>query len=105
MIQEVAEILYTKLNLVLIAIEARKYEGGNIWINPRKKRVTANMIGLFITGSSDAAKRAWFYCRVCHEKLENIEDLKRCNCKKLAKARYEYFNDGDNNVGAQNHNK
>ena len=105
MIQEVAEILYTKLNLVLIAIEARKYEGGNIWINPRKKRVTAHMIGLFITGSSDAAKRAWFYCRVCHEKLENIEDLKRCNCKKLAKARYEYFNDGDNNVGAQKHNK
>ena len=26
-------------------------------------KVTANSIGLFITESSDAAKRAWFYCR------------------------------------------
>ena len=25
--------------------------------------MTANSIGLFITESSDAAKRAWFYCR------------------------------------------
>ena len=52
-----------RLNLVLIAIEARKYEGGRIWINPNNKKVTPNAIGLFITESSDAAKRAWFFCR------------------------------------------
>ena len=34
--------------------------------------------------------------RVCHENLEHIEDLKRCSCKKLAKARFDYFNDGQN---------
>ena len=90
--QEVAEICYVKLNLVLIAIEARKYEGGNIWVNPRNKLITPNVIGLFLTTSSDAAKRAWFYCRVCHENIENVDDLKRCSCKKLAKARFEYFN-------------
>ena len=61
--QEVAEIVYLRLNLVLIAMEARKYEGGQIWINPRNKKITPNAIGLFITASSDAAKRAWFYCR------------------------------------------
>ena len=61
--QEVAEICYLRLNLVLIAIEARKYEGGRIWINPINKKVTPNTIGLFITESSDAAKRAWFFCR------------------------------------------
>ena len=99
---EAAEICYVKLNLVLIAVEARKYEGGNIWINPRNRRITPNIIGLFLTGSSDAAKRAWFYCRVCHENLENLEDLKRCSCKKLAKARFEYYADGKTNNGGQN---
>ena len=49
--------------MVLIAMEARKYEGGQIWINPNNKKITPNSIGLFITASSDAAKRAWFYCR------------------------------------------
>lgn len=101
---EVAEICYVKLNLVLIAVEARKYEGGKIWINPRNKKITPNIIGLFLTGSSDAAKRAWFYCRVCHENLENLEDLKRCSCKKLAKARFEYYADGKANNGNQNKN-
>jgi hypothetical protein len=33
--QEVAEICFLRLNLILIAVEARKYEGGQIWINPR----------------------------------------------------------------------
>ena len=61
--QEVAEICFIKLNLILIAIEARKYEGGGILINPSNVRVAPNTIGLFLTESSDAAKRAWFYCR------------------------------------------
>ena len=41
--QEVAETCYLRLNLVLLAIEARKYEGGEIWINPKNKRVTTNI--------------------------------------------------------------
>ena len=48
----------------MIAIEDRKYEGGNIWINPHNRKVGPNSIGLFITKSSDDAKRAWFYCRL-----------------------------------------
>ena len=40
----------------------------------------------------DFYQRAWFYCRVCHENLDKLEHLKRCSCKKLAKARFEYFN-------------
>ena len=46
-----------------IVFISRKYEGGHIWINPSNKKVTPNAIGLFITESSDAAKRAWFFCR------------------------------------------
>ena len=68
-------------------------------VNPRNKPITPNIIGLFLTTSSDAAKRAWFYCRVCHENLENVEDLKRCSCKKLAKARFDYFSKGQENRG------
>ena len=71
--QEVAELCYTKLNLVLIAVEARKYEGGNIWINPQTMKITPNMIGLFLTNSSDAVKRAWFYCR-CQYQLSVIKN-------------------------------
>ena len=70
---------------------SRKYEGGQIWINPRHKTMTANCIGLFITQSSDAVKRAWFYCRVCHEKVRRAEDIRKCSCKKLAKQRYDYY--------------
>ena len=63
-VQEVAEICYLRLNLLLVAVEARKYEGGAIHINPNGKKVTPNAIGLFISDSSDKVKRAWFYCRL-----------------------------------------
>ena len=89
-----AEICYIRLNLLLVAVEARKYEGGDIYINPNKKEITANCIGLFITNSSDAVKRAWFFCRVCHENVVKVEDIKKCACKKLAKTRYEYHQNG-----------
>ena len=92
--QEVAEICYLKLNLLLVAVEARKYEGGNIWINPESRIITANCIGLFISNSSDAVKRAWFFCRVCHENVIKMEDIRKCNCKKLAKERFDYFKNG-----------
>ena len=115
--QEVAETCLLKLNLILIAIEARKYEGGQIWINPLNKKVAPNAIGLFLTESSDAAKRAWFYCREvfyifhlillirtvfllnyhrkCHSKVVYMSDIRKCPCKNIAKARFEeYSNDG-----------
>ena len=63
-VQEVAEICYLRLNLLLVAVEARKYEGGAININPNGKKITPNAIGLFISDSSDKVKRAWFYCRL-----------------------------------------
>ena len=62
--QEVAEICYLRLNLLLVAVEARKYEGGAIDINPNGKKITSNAIGLFISDSSDKVKRAWFYRRL-----------------------------------------
>ena len=42
---QVADICYTKLNLLLLAMEARKYEGGDIYINPKDKIINPNAIG------------------------------------------------------------
>ena len=32
--------------------------------------------------------------RVCHENINDVTEIKKCSCKKLAKARYEYYNYG-----------
>ena len=37
---------YTTLNLCLLAIEQRKYEGGDIFINPKEKVINPNAIGM-----------------------------------------------------------
>ena len=82
-----------------------------IWINPLNKKVAPNAIGLFLTESSDAAKRAWFYCRhvslcndsneityvyrKCHAKVQDLKDIRKCPCKNLAKARYEEYSNDD----------
>ena len=71
-VQEVAEICYLRLNLLLVAVEARKYEGGAIDINPNGKKITPNAIGLFISDSSDKVKRAWFYCRWVFEEKKKL---------------------------------
>ena len=42
---QVADLCYSKLNLLLLAIEARKFEGGDIYINPKDKIINANAIG------------------------------------------------------------
>ena len=101
----------------MIAIEARKYEGGHIWINPLNKKVSPNAIGLFLTESSDAAKRAWFYCRqvlnlcmyyqiikkkyncrVCHANMMDMKEIRKCQCKNLAIVRYEHFNNDEKDL-------
>ena len=58
--------------MLLVAVEARKYEGGAININPNGKKITPNAIGLFISDSSDKVKRAWFYCRLVFEEEKTV---------------------------------
>ncbi|CAB4060605.1 KCNMA1 [Lepeophtheirus salmonis] len=79
-----AEICYSKLNLLLLAIEERKYEGGEIYINPKDRIINANEIGLFITDSADSVKRAWYYCRKCHASIKNERQVTKCPCKRTA---------------------
>ncbi|XP_032667548.1 calcium-activated potassium channel slowpoke isoform X32 [Odontomachus brunneus] len=80
------ELCFTKLKLLLLAIEI-KGEGGSdskISINPRGAKIAANTQGFFIAQSADEVKRAWFYCKVCHEEIKDETLIKKCKCKNLA---------------------
>ncbi|XP_018400599.1 PREDICTED: calcium-activated potassium channel slowpoke isoform X19 [Cyphomyrmex costatus] len=80
------ELCFTKLKLLLLAIEI-KGEGGSdskISINPRGAKIAANTQGFFIAQSADEVKRAWFYCKACHEDIKDETLIKKCKCKNLA---------------------
>jgi hypothetical protein len=57
-LKDVAEICYLRLNLVLVAMEARKYEGGRIWINPHETKVAA---ALFYTAMFPAGQCQFYW--------------------------------------------
>ncbi|XP_032667279.1 calcium-activated potassium channel slowpoke isoform X29 [Odontomachus brunneus] len=80
---QASELCFTKLKLLLLAIEI-KGEGGSdskISINPRGAKIAANTQGFFIAQSADEVKRAWFYCKVCHEEIKDETLIKKCKCK------------------------
>ncbi|XP_029668104.1 calcium-activated potassium channel slowpoke isoform X28 [Formica exsecta] len=77
------ELCFTKLKLLLLAIEI-KGEGGSdskISINPRGAKIAANTQGFFIAQSADEVKRAWFYCKACHDEIKDETLIKKCKCK------------------------
>ncbi|XP_014605564.1 calcium-activated potassium channel slowpoke isoform X38 [Polistes fuscatus] len=77
------ELCFTKLKLLLLAIEI-KGEGGvdsKISINPRGAKIAANTQGFFIAQSADEVKRAWFYCKACHDEIKDETLIKKCKCK------------------------
>ncbi|KAL2733653.1 Calcium-activated potassium channel slowpoke, partial [Vespula maculifrons] len=79
----VKKLCFTKLKLLLLAIEI-KGEGGvdsKISINPRGAKIAANTQGFFIAQSADEVKRAWFYCKACHDDIKDETLIKKCKCK------------------------
>ncbi|XP_072940158.1 calcium-activated potassium channel slowpoke isoform X12 [Epargyreus clarus] len=81
-----AELCFTKLKLLLLAIEIKGEEGtdSKISINPRNVKIQANTQGFFIAQSADEVKRAWYYCKACHEDIKDETLIKKCKCKNLA---------------------
>ncbi|XP_014605571.1 calcium-activated potassium channel slowpoke isoform X44 [Polistes fuscatus] len=80
---QASELCFTKLKLLLLAIEI-KGEGGvdsKISINPRGAKIAANTQGFFIAQSADEVKRAWFYCKACHDEIKDETLIKKCKCK------------------------
>ncbi|XP_049280421.1 calcium-activated potassium channel slowpoke isoform X26 [Anopheles funestus] len=84
---QASELCFTKLKLLLLAIEIKGGEEGNdskISINPRGAKILANTQGFFIAQSADEVKRAWFYCKACHDDIKDETLIKKCKCKNLA---------------------
>ncbi|KOB67484.1 Calcium-activated potassium channel alpha subunit [Operophtera brumata] len=78
-----SELCFTKLKLLLLAIEIKGEEGADskISINPRNVKIHANTQGFFIAQSADEVKRAWHYCKACHEDIKDETLIKKCKCK------------------------
>nr|CAH7726987.1 unnamed protein product [Callosobruchus chinensis] len=80
---QASELCFTKLKLLLLAIEVKGCEGADnkISINPRGAKIVANTQGFFIAQSADEVKRAWFYCKACHDEIKDETLIKKCKCK------------------------
>uniref|UniRef100_A0A1B6HCK3 BK channel n=1 Tax=Homalodisca liturata TaxID=320908 RepID=A0A1B6HCK3_9HEMI len=80
---QASELCFTKLKLLLLAIEIKGEDGNDskISINPRGAKISANTQGFFIAQSADEVKRAWFYCKACHEDIKDETLIKKCKCK------------------------
>ncbi|XP_061711337.1 calcium-activated potassium channel slowpoke isoform X4 [Cydia pomonella] len=78
-----SELCFTKLKLLLLAIEIKGEEGADskISINPRSAKIHANTQGFFIAQSADEVKRAWYYCKACHDDIKDETLIKKCKCK------------------------
>jgi potassium large conductance calcium-activated channel subfamily M alpha protein 1 len=83
---QASELCFTKLKLLLLAIEIKGEDGrdSKISINPRGSKIQASTQGFFIAQSADEVKRAWYYCKACHEEIRDETLIKKCKCKNLA---------------------
>ncbi|XP_076172055.1 calcium-activated potassium channel slo isoform X38 [Ptiloglossa arizonensis] len=94
---QASELCFTKLKLLLLAIEIKGEGGGDskISINPRGAKIVANTQGFFIAQSADEVKRAWFYCKACHEDIKDETLIKKCKCKNLGQQQRSWGRDLD----------
>ncbi|CAG9863865.1 unnamed protein product [Phyllotreta striolata] len=91
---QASELCFTKLKLLLLAIEVRGVEGADtkISINPRGAKIVANTQGFFIAQSADEVKRAWYYCKACHEEIKDETLIKKCKCKNFTAYKFSIWN-------------
>ncbi|XP_071128802.1 calcium-activated potassium channel slowpoke-like isoform X4 [Mytilus edulis] len=84
---EAAELCFSKLELLLLAIEVRTEDGreSTLAINPGSKIKIENATqGFFIAESAEEVKRAFYYCQACHGALKEARAIKKCRCRPLA---------------------
>nr|XP_053652341.1 calcium-activated potassium channel slowpoke-like isoform X22 [Cherax quadricarinatus] len=83
---ETSALCFSKLKLLLLAIEVKNEEGtdSKIAINPKATKIQPNTQGFFIAQSADEVKRAWYYCKACHDDIKDETLIKKCKCKNLA---------------------
>lgn len=75
---------FVKLKLLMVAIELKSDDGGEaaIKINPGN-HVTIKMhtLAFFVAESAEEVKRAWHYCKSCHDGVKDVSMIKKCKCK------------------------
>ncbi|XP_046689557.1 calcium-activated potassium channel subunit alpha-1a isoform X5 [Silurus meridionalis] len=81
----VCELCYVKLKLLLIAIEYKSEQReSSILINPGNHvKMQEGTLGFFIASDAKEVKRAYFYCKACHDDITDPKRIKKCGCKKL----------------------
>ncbi|XP_047668543.1 calcium-activated potassium channel subunit alpha-1a isoform X22 [Tachysurus fulvidraco] len=86
----VCELCYVKLKLLLIAIEYKSEQReSSILINPGNHvKMQEGTLGFFIASDAKEVKRAYFYCKACHDDITDPKRIKKCGCKRLI-----YFDD------------
>ncbi|XP_046689643.1 calcium-activated potassium channel subunit alpha-1a isoform X14 [Silurus meridionalis] len=89
----VCELCYVKLKLLLIAIEYKSEQRESrsrkrILINPGNHvKMQEGTLGFFIASDAKEVKRAYFYCKACHDDITDPKRIKKCGCKK---PKYKY---------------
>ncbi|XP_034463684.1 calcium-activated potassium channel subunit alpha-1a isoform X12 [Hippoglossus hippoglossus] len=90
----ICELCYVKLKLLLIAIEYKSEQRESrsrkrILINPGNHvKMQEGTLGFFIASDAKEVKRAFFYCKACHDDITDPKRIKKCGCKRLI-----YFED------------
>ncbi|XP_064001548.1 calcium-activated potassium channel subunit alpha-1 isoform X8 [Pogoniulus pusillus] len=84
----VCELVFAKLKLLMIAIEykSEKRESRSrkrILINPGNHvKIQEGTLGFFIASDAKEVKRAFFYCKACHDDITDPKRIKKCGCKR-----------------------
>ncbi|XP_053306465.1 calcium-activated potassium channel subunit alpha-1 isoform X9 [Spea bombifrons] len=81
----VCELCFVKLKLLMIAIEYKSEKGeSRIIINPGNHlKIKEGTLGFFIASDAKEVKRAYFYCKACHDDITDPKRIKKCACKRL----------------------
>ncbi|ERE90812.1 calcium-activated potassium channel subunit alpha-1 [Cricetulus griseus] len=77
-------LCFVKLKLLMIAIE---YKSANresrILINPGNHlKIQEGTLGFFIASDAKEVKRAFFYCKACHDDVTDPKRIKKCGCRR-----------------------
>ncbi|XP_077202071.1 calcium-activated potassium channel subunit alpha-1 isoform X4 [Paroedura picta] len=81
----VCELVFAKLRLLMIAIEYKSEKReSSILINPGNQvKIQEGTLGFFIASDAKEVKRAFFYCKACHDDITDPKRIKKCGCKRL----------------------
>ncbi|XP_055082981.1 calcium-activated potassium channel subunit alpha-1a isoform X8 [Periophthalmus magnuspinnatus] len=89
----ICELCYVKLKLLLIAIEYKSEQRESrsrkrILINPGNHvKMQEGTLGFFIASDAKEVKRAFYYCKACHDDISDPKRIKKCGCKR---PKYKY---------------